>query len=490
MLGSDSEGETGAEGINDSGGESPGRRSIPRKSHGRGHTNGHGHGHGLGLGSYRKTFKDIIAGHRHNSAPGQSPQSILIDSQKGSSHNVGATRSSPEKTKNPSALRGVTGGSQFRLNRTITLPSSTPSTNTVPKSQQQHSFQRRRARANSLHFPSEAPASSIDDANKNNKDFYLSHYSTDRAYSLEPTKKQINLELGLGDDFDHSFGEAMRKGLGAEEMPLSQQALRVLSEAKENMDIRLVGKQGRKGSLGMGLFKESRDGSVDAGKKRVKVREQVQQSQKLVVPEEAEEAIVTSDSDALSPILSPGVSENLRQKTRSDTTTLPPTLPVPTAESTSRPTRTAPIIIADAVNERDIQSLSEVVAGIQLISSPSRDATSTSPQKSTGHRSDVFSEESEWTTTDSDDGGSTSDGSDTGTKGSQDPTDSDDDEGESMTVPLQPFNHAVGGHSSIYKFTRRAVCKVSPFPSSDIVFMLITSRWSAARICFMKRWNA
>jgi hypothetical protein len=43
-------------------------------------------------------------------------------------------------------------------------------------------------------------------------------------------------------------------------------------------------------------------------------------------------------------------------------------------------------------------------------------------------------------------------------------TDVDDvqeEEGEHMTVPLQPFNHAVGGHSSIYKFTRRAVCKVS-----------------------------
>ena len=36
-----------------------------------------------------------------------------------------------------------------------------------------------------------------------------------------------------------------------------------------------------------------------------------------------------------------------------------------------------------------------------------------------------------------------------------------EEEGESLTVPLQPFDHAVGGHSSIYKFTRRAVCKVS-----------------------------
>jgi hypothetical protein len=33
--------------------------------------------------------------------------------------------------------------------------------------------------------------------------------------------------------------------------------------------------------------------------------------------------------------------------------------------------------------------------------------------------------------------------------------------GGEMTIPLQPFNNKVGGHSEIYKFTRRAVCKVS-----------------------------
>lgn len=32
--------------------------------------------------------------------------------------------------------------------------------------------------------------------------------------------------------------------------------------------------------------------------------------------------------------------------------------------------------------------------------------------------------------------------------------------GGEMTIPLQPFNNKVGGHSEIYKFTRRAVCKV------------------------------
>lgn len=37
--------------------------------------------------------------------------------------------------------------------------------------------------------------------------------------------------------------------------------------------------------------------------------------------------------------------------------------------------------------------------------------------------------------------------------------------GGEMTIPLQPFNNKVGGHSEIYKFTRRAVCKVRSISS-------------------------
>jgi hypothetical protein len=29
-------------------------------------------------------------------------------------------------------------------------------------------------------------------------------------------------------------------------------------------------------------------------------------------------------------------------------------------------------------------------------------------------------------------------------------------------IPLRPFRNQVGGHSAIYKFTKRAVCKVRP----------------------------
>lgn len=47
--------------------------------------------------------------------------------------------------------------------------------------------------------------------------------------------------------------------------------------------------------------------------------------------------------------------------------------------------------------------------------------------------------------------------------------------GGEMTIPLQPFNNKVGGHSEIYKFTRRAVCKVSISLSFLNVAQLITS---------------
>jgi hypothetical protein len=43
---------------------------------------------------------------------------------------------------------------------------------------------------------------------------------------------------------------------------------------------------------------------------------------------------------------------------------------------------------------------------------------------------------------------------------------------KSISVPLQPYNNQVGGHNHIFRFSRRAVCKVSTncraLPSSDI----------------------
>jgi hypothetical protein len=394
---SDEDKDEGSSEVIDPNGEDAVRRS-PKKHHGR------------------KTFKDLLTSHRPRSGS-------RVSHQHSPAKHEHPQLQSPEKTqtRNTSHRTPIPQNQtiRFSLNRTSTLPSSQPTKSSSSN------FKTRRARANSLHFPSDSP-SSTEMKNKIRKDFYLSHYSTDRAYSLEPTKKQINIDLGLGDDFDKNFGEAMRKGLGGEEMQLPPQALRVLSEAKENMDLRLVGKQGRKGSLGMGLFKESREGE----KKRVKAKD------KDTPLEEVEEAII-SDSDPLSPTLLRGFTPEIRPK---QDIVLPPALPVPITTTTTRQ------------EPSPIEEISQSTAGLE-IASPTR-AVAESP-----HKSDIFSEESGWTTTDSDDDGSSSNSS--RSKASEGMDSSDEDEGESMTVPLQPFNHAVGGHSSIYKFTRRAVCKVS-----------------------------
>ncbi|KAL7416728.1 hypothetical protein BDY24DRAFT_336403 [Mrakia frigida] len=46
--------------------------------------------------------------------------------------------------------------------------------------------------------------------------------------------------------------------------------------------------------------------------------------------------------------------------------------------------------------------------------------------------------------------------------------DNDDDDSHLPTVPLMPFRNQVGGHSAIYKFTKRAVCK--PLVSRENIF--------------------
>ncbi|WVN85634.1 uncharacterized protein L203_100783 [Cryptococcus depauperatus CBS 7841] len=62
------------------------------------------------------------------------------------------------------------------------------------------------------------------------------------------------------------------------------------------------------------------------------------------------------------------------------------------------------------------------------------------------------------------------------------------DEGkeDQITVPLQPFNHAVGGHSSIYNFTRRAVCK--PLVSHENLFYEEVERLAPALLSFIPRY--
>lgn len=344
---------------------------------------------------------------------------------------------------------------------------------------------RRRARANSLHFP----ASPDSPTHPHPKDYLLPHYSTDRAYSLAPTKRQqqqqqqLSFELGLGDDFDQSFGEAMRNGVGGEEMPLPQEALRVLSQAKENMDLRLIGKKGRKGSLGMGLFKESRDKAISpscvlpadaVGFKAGKLANQIR-----------EQAVMEEDENS--------VSSSASASTADEVVNVPPLQqgrpspsPSPSPLVHSTPHRPPSSILLPAGTHQDPgdiihdNDLSNQTAAIQIVSSPLLRASPHSPNRpsaapDSGHS--LSYDESGWTTTGSDESSTeSSDASgDEAAKGdrphphpqthagSGSEEEADDDEGESMTVPLQPFDHAVGGHSSIYKFTRRAVCKVSRY---------------------------
>ncbi|KAF8897246.1 hypothetical protein BD779DRAFT_361685 [Infundibulicybe gibba] len=75
----------------------------------------------------------------------------------------------------------------------------------------------------------------------------------------------------------------------------------------------------------------------------------------------------------------------------------------------------------------------------------------------------------------------------------------DDLHGQLPHIPLRPFRNQVGGHSAIYKFTRRAVCKVRmvySFPDSvsDLLCLMaisfvLVSRLSLARIFSMNRSN-
>lgn len=56
----------------------------------------------------------------------------------------------------------------------------------------------------------------------------------------------------------------------------------------------------------------------------------------------------------------------------------------------------------------------------------------------------------------------------------QDGLDSLDIDGMLPSVPLRPFRNQVGGHSAIYKFTKRAVCKVFELNFRNAFAKLIT----------------
>lgn len=364
----------------------------------------------------------------------------------------------------------------------------------------------RRTRSNSVHVPGR-----VGDGTGS---YFLPHYSTDRAYSRPETSaletdsggaSQINLELGLGGAFDASFGEALRRGVGGEEMPLPQEALRVLTEAKESLETRLMGKQGRKGSMGMGLFKESRKALGKKAEERGTLLKRATKSEHGTPP------IAPTNETVVPPLSIPAPSVPTPRKrgyTKAEADmNQPPPLAPPVATSLEEAN--------DSGDAASIAASIRILAASPVLSRRSR-ASLINPADlpnmvlpdtdyRSAHRGSIsMSDDSGYTS------GTASSLSPSGSEDEEDsdpaPSQSEEDgyfsqrphsqdihsddtemsaeevEEDRMTVPLQPFNHAVGGHSSIYKFTRRAVCKVSNTKSSADF-----SLWSAERISSTRR---
>ncbi|TXT08885.1 hypothetical protein VHUM_03013 [Vanrija humicola] len=87
---------------------------------------------------------------------------------------------------------------------------------------------------------------------------------------------------------------------------------------------------------------------------------------------------------------------------------------------------------------------------------------------------------------DEDDSGWSSTSSSDGSDGDQFGGSETETEEEAMTVPLQPYGHAVGGHSSIYQFTRAAICK--PLMSRENIFYEDVERLAPALLPYIPRY--
>lgn len=332
---------------------------------------------------------------------------------------------------------------------------------------------RRRPRSNSVLLPSNPHIAS-------DSSFYLPHYSMDQPYSRPAAQGGLPpfaLELGLGDDFDASFGEALRRGVGGEEISLPREALRVLSEAKDNLDVSVSRKQGRKGSIGMGLFKESQQRREAFEKEKRKSRPDLPP----VIDERDEVPTQTSGRGARERSTTGGT-------TASGKTVIahPSPLPLPASLERKKTEEAAAIqLVASPFRKERAERRDSAAPSVSA--SPDRPTTVLQSEEDARLGSPWEDEDEEgWTTTDDSLTGE-SDGDrsswDMGAIGSE----TEDDDGEErLRVPLQPFSHAVGGHSSIYKFTRRAVCK--PLVSRENLFYEEVERLAPALLAFIPRY--
>lgn len=288
-----------------------------------------------------------------------------------------------------------------------------------------------RARANSLRLPNQQPNTSASVGNK----FYLPHYSTDAKFSLARSKsKEPSLDVRLGGrHFDNSLGDAIRRGAsGGGEVALPKSALRVLSEAKEDMDHCAQVKQTRKGSIGMGLFKETR--------KPQERRPTVERDREVDLKEEPEPPADWSH------LKEPAWTK--KEEILTESPALTPSELVPLDRR-----------LEEIQSEHDLTS-------------PRRSSTLNRDEQPTSS----FEEEDDW---------STSSSSDLDSILSNWGSETDTDE-EHIAVPLQPYGHKVGGHSSIYQFTRAAICK--PLVGRENIIYEDIERLAPALLPFIPRY--
>lgn len=329
-------------------------------------------------------------------------------------------------------MRSTSAASSTTTGSSILPPSPAASSSKLPPPT--NATPRRRPRSNSVLFPLDAHRTPQSQAST------LAHFSTDAKFSLSN-----DLDLALCDDFDASFGEVIRRGASGREIALPSRAVRVLSEAKEQSDTRALGKTGRKGSLGMGLFKESRDAAVAAAAQAQALG--YGQDDRHAIDED-EESEADHDPSALHKAAHAlrDVKHELIEKVHEWTAK------APLARHSESPARRSKSRSATLTRPAE--------------TSPRAPTPVEHSPTSSEHQDD---EDSGWTSETSEfESPSAESGSGSGTELDEDwphsrdvSDESDEDDRERMTVPLQPFSHAVGGHSSIYKFTRRAVCKVS-----------------------------
>ncbi|KAL7424023.1 inositol polyphosphate kinase kcs1 [Cryptotrichosporon argae] len=296
--------------------------------------------------------------------------------------------------------------------------------------------------------------------------FYLPHFSTDHKFSRHAadhatstpagTAPSLDLHLGLGDEFDATFGEAVRRGAKGEEICLPQEALRVLSETKENIDQRLLAKQGRKGSIGMGLFRETRAGHGDKKKKAQEViaEEALELDHDPFAPRRISEPASVSGKDGRDEVLAPSNRTSPRKSTGA------------------------------------LSNDSQTSAGIRIVASPLLRIASSMPRTESHHDSLLHDDHDDHVAVTSDEEFSGYDSplfsASDASEDSDDSFGSTSDEEDQLTVPLEPFKHAVGGHSSIYKFTRNAVCK--PLVSRENLFYEEVERLAPALLPFIPQY--